>query len=376
MALVVTGNFMKNSQRYFEYRCDVCGNEDYLREDHYKNGIGCNVCSNKKVVKGINDVATTNPELIPYFKNKEDIYLYCAGSGRSVDVSCPICGFEKKCRVVDVKEFSCPRCSDGISFPNRYVCNVLSAANIEFETEKKFSWSNNRRYDFYVPASSMIIEVHGGQHYTNIFEKHNRIFARNPEIDSEKKKFALENGIENYVEIDARKSEPEYIKEGIYASKILPEEELNTLDWNVILEKSLKNIAQQCLDEWEKTHDLKIISEALHICTSTVRKYLILLSEAGKCDYDPRIAVHKCQEFAKEARKRKIICLTTGEVFGSIKDAADTYGIKHSTLYECLARKRRGNSTRAITGKNANGVKLEWMILEEYKDGLCKIEMG
>ena len=36
---------------------------------------------------------------------------------------------------------------------------------INFEKEKDFEWSNNKRYDFYVKEKSCIIETHGLQHY-------------------------------------------------------------------------------------------------------------------------------------------------------------------------------------------------------------------
>ena len=60
-------------------------------------GIGCPICSNKKVLKGYNDLATTNPELLKewnYGKNNLlDLTpeLVTKGSEKKVWWVCPTC---------------------------------------------------------------------------------------------------------------------------------------------------------------------------------------------------------------------------------------------------------------------------------------------
>ena len=81
-------------------------------------GIGCPYCSNRKVLKGFNDLATTNPELLrewDYDKNKfkpeemisgtdKKVWWKCSKCGhewqavihsRAVGHGCPVCGHEK-----------------------------------------------------------------------------------------------------------------------------------------------------------------------------------------------------------------------------------------------------------------------------------------
>ena len=70
-------------------------NEKWVTESNMEKQ-GCNCCSGKKVVKGINDIATTDPWMIPYFKNEEDVYTHSSCSGKVADVICPICNKEKK----------------------------------------------------------------------------------------------------------------------------------------------------------------------------------------------------------------------------------------------------------------------------------------
>lgn len=352
-----------------QYVCDVCGNHDQMRIDHFMGGIGCNVCNNKKIVAGINDAATTDPDVVPYFKNPEEALLYCSGSGHVVETRCPRCGHEKKMRVVDIKDFSCPRCSDGISFPNRFVCNVLSALHIDFVAEATFEWSNKMRYDFYIPNRSLIIEVHGAQHYTGFFEKRNILYRIDPGRDELKKRLALQNGISCYVEIDARHSESEFIKQNLYESKLFSHSALDGLDWVNITCQSMRSIGELCLERWSELHDVRGVADDLHIDPTTVRKYLRIFTDAGVCSYDAKVGIRKAQQAAANSRKKQVMCLTTKEVFDSIKDAADAYGIKHNTLSEGIRRAHRKHETKARVGKNANNKKLEWILMEDYHDG-------
>ena len=41
---------------------------------------GCEVCNGKKVVQGINDIKTTHPWMVKYFKNQEEAnnFTYCS----------------------------------------------------------------------------------------------------------------------------------------------------------------------------------------------------------------------------------------------------------------------------------------------------------
>ena len=79
------------------------------------------------VLKGYNDIATTDSWMIEFFLNKEDAYNYKSGSNKKIDMVCPRCGNIKKEFIYILKEqhgFSCPCCSDGISFPEKLLTNL------------------------------------------------------------------------------------------------------------------------------------------------------------------------------------------------------------------------------------------------------------
>ena len=56
-------------------------------------------------------------------------------------------------------------------------------------------------------------------------------------------------------------------------------------------------------------------------------------------------------------RKQKVICITTGKKFNSIKDAEKHYKCRH--ISECCIGKRKH------AGKLQNGVRLQWKYSEE-----------
>ena len=61
------------------------------------SGQGCPYCKNKKVLKGYNDIATTNPEALKdwdYEKNTFDPTMLTAGSQKNVFWKCNECGYE------------------------------------------------------------------------------------------------------------------------------------------------------------------------------------------------------------------------------------------------------------------------------------------
>ena len=143
--------------KYYKYTCNKCGwTEGWILEKCLlgKDKIGCSCCANKTIVKGINDIATTHPHLVKYFVNIEDTYNHTYGSTNKVMVKCLDCGCKKEISIVNFinNEFiMCPKCSDGISYPNKFMFNMLEQLNIEFISEYSPEWIGRKRYDFCIP---------------------------------------------------------------------------------------------------------------------------------------------------------------------------------------------------------------------------------
>lgn len=275
-------------------RCEKDGHEFYALLNDLKKGSGCPVCNKRLIVKGINDFATTHPNLMKYLKNQEDGYKNFYGSAKKTIVKCPVCGTEKEMsfNALTEKGFSCPSCSDGLSFGEKYVFSMLSQLKLNFETQKTFDWSFQKRYDFYLPNENMIIEVHGLQHYEPPMGNWTGISLEQQQAnDLEKKTLAETNGIDTYIEIDARRSDGTYIKENLI-NNLENIFDLSKVDWNKCLESTMTSLIKITCDLWNSGLDVKHIADEIKISTSGVRKYLKQGNKVGWCDYEPKQGQH------------------------------------------------------------------------------------
>lgn len=98
-----------NKIKAYELKCNLCNGIHIMREtDLITKQCNCPTCTNRKVIKGINDIATTHPELVKYFKDKNQCYKYTRGSHKKVTIVCPICNSEKKIMICSIpNEYSC-----------------------------------------------------------------------------------------------------------------------------------------------------------------------------------------------------------------------------------------------------------------------------
>ena len=97
--LTVTGEHIKNGKEYLDFKCDKCGGVFEKSKEIVGNSgkeCPCPVCANKVIVRGINDLSTTDEWLLPFLKDKEYAYTHGRGSTDSVVVICPICKREIK----------------------------------------------------------------------------------------------------------------------------------------------------------------------------------------------------------------------------------------------------------------------------------------
>ena len=63
---------------------------------------------------------------------------------------------------------------------------------------------------------------------------------------------------------------------------------------------------------------------------------------------------------AKNGRARKVICITTGEIFDHMKIGAEKYNIKNNYISSCCTGRQKS------AGKLKDGTKLIWKYYEEY----------
>lgn len=97
-------------------------------------------------------------------ENPNEGYMYTAFSNHRTNWKCPNCGHlinNRKIADMTIYGLYCPVCSDGVSYPEKFVANMLKQLEINFIYDRPRKWSKNKRYDFYIEQYNMIIECHG-----------------------------------------------------------------------------------------------------------------------------------------------------------------------------------------------------------------------
>ncbi len=301
--------------KYYKYKCNICGyncgesyldgkflSERWVIENSLGGGIGCAVCGHRAVVTGINDIATLTPQRIKFFKNEEDTRKFSPMSHHVVEAKCPLCGREKNTHIDMIKDtgFGCI-CRDGFSYPEKFIYNFLEQSNINFIyqlTRSTFKWCENKRYDFYLPNKNIIIEAHGLQHYIDAGFYDNRIRTLAEEIENDriKKELAFKNGFDenNYIVLDCRKSEIDFIKNSIESANLLEILNINSndIDWQQCHTFAASNFIKKICDFWEsykkeseQVVETKMIAAHFHISTTCVLSSLKKGRELGWCNF-------------------------------------------------------------------------------------------
>lgn len=319
-------------------KCQNDKHPDYeVTANHFYRGCRCPVCSNMKVLPNVNSVAATDPEYICYFSNKNDAYKYSRGSNKICDFVCPICGTVKRMKISAFFNFgfSCQACSDGISYPEKFIYSLITQLKriygFDFKMHHFFDWSvkstsgvGNKEYDFvlFYKENIFIIEVHGSQHYHDGFKRLGGKTLYEEQInDTIKYELAINNGIDKdkYIVIDARYSDATWIKTSILNSNILSIFGLNDLDidWDECKRESLKSLVKECCDLWNSgLRSTILIGEKLGINCTTVYRYLIKASDAGMCEYTT-------SDLGYLSNAKPIVCIENNYAFSCAKICED-----------------------------------------------------
>lgn len=246
------------------------------------------------------------------------------GNVRSRDwfiIKCTDCGMVKKSRVDHLVSGNVKKCSDCSarlkqlkkievkrSYPEKVIKAVLEESGINFKQEKTFDFTGSKRFDFYLPDFLTVIEVHGIQHYEEARKMPRFKLTLDEQIKTDrwKKEQAIDNGLK-YIEIDAKKSNFNYIKDNILASSI----PTDNVDWDKVFSRTI-DINEDYKKVIESYNEGKIISDIakdVNMSKSNVKRMLKDLSYLDEIDYDEyemEIRYHKrriteLESFRKES---------------------------------------------------------------------------
>lgn len=323
----------------YKYKCFNCNNIDQIDEYLLKDGGGCNVCcvSSRKVLKGYNDLWTLNPEIAILLQNPQIGYIIHSKSHKSEIFVCPDCGYEKSYKIQHIVDFgfSCPRCGDGLSYPNKFAFNLLEQLNIKFESEYNPDWIKPKRYDFYFEVNSKgyILEMDGEWGHGNENKLSGQTANETRELDNYKDKLAIKHGIE-VIRINCFKSDLEYIKKNILSSKLITIFDLSKINWLKCHEYACCNLMKNVCELWnEKNKKIIKIAEIFKLNRSTIIKYLKQGEKLKWCEYDPKSQQSKSGKLNSQYNNVPVVQLTLNGDFikewNSITDASLNLNIKN-----------------------------------------------
>lgn len=347
-----------NSAKKYTRICNVCKSKKDVLEYSFTEKYGCPICSRKRLKVGVNDFNSIHPDYAKFLVNMQDGEVP-SSSPKKVNWKCNICNliYQDSFVMVHKRGVKCPICHKSISTGERIIESILLQLGINFQPQKKFDWSDNRRYDFYLTNLNWIIEVHGIQHYkesafVNLYSKA-RTLQEEQENDKFKQDMAKKHGIKKYIVINAEKSDIEWIKDSVLKSELFEVFDSNKIDWtdSLILgfdpdyQKKYDNLAvfnkttrkyahggyKEIVDLWNEGKTTKEICSILNFDMSKVKNHLRTAHSVGHVDFSIR-----------ELDKRGVFnnhgvipvrCTTTNHSFRSVSEfknrSEEIYGTEY-----------------------------------------------
>ena len=293
------------TQKGYIIQCLKCNYEFENTEANLDRGDMCPVCSNHRIIKGINDIWTTNPEIAKYLTNPDEGYIYSQFSNVKLDFTCPFCNNNigiKLLSTVSNSGISCPSCGDNISYPNKFMFNLLTELGETFLTEQGYDWcifpdfneQNNfshGRYDFLIENKKLIIEMdsslgHGKQLYTNSNKSIEETIYRDKMKDLKAKElgYTVIRIDCSYYTISDRFNN---CVNGVLNSILSEIYNLSNIDWNVINNKCMESFIIKSAELYNQGRSSGEIADLFNKDLSTIIDYLHQATKCGLCNFIP-----------------------------------------------------------------------------------------
>ena len=319
------------------------------------NHQGCPFCSGRYPIVGKNDLWTTHPEIAKLLVKPEDGYTLSRYSGKKRDFKCANCGTISTHIVGNIvkRGLSCPVCSDGISYPNKFAASMLTQLKVKYCSE--FTFPNSRyRYDFYLPNHSVIVEMHGRQHYEE-WQKSEKSLEEQKQNDINKMQFAESIGIKKYIVIDARNSDISYISKNILKSELNNLFNLSIVDWRKCGYYASGSLVAKAAELYNDGKNVKEIAEEIGCSTTTIHDFLHKATDIGLCNW--------VKDTGSRRPDHAVVLLNTNEIFSCMSDGARKYNVCIANISaNCLGRRKHAGIMPTT------GEQMTWCYLEDYNN--------
>lgn len=289
------------------------------REQNITRGVGCAYLAGRKVCEenSLWNIDSIRGNII----DVEEAKKVTPYSHKKITFKCSYkdCSNTKtmKVQTLSTQGYTCPHCSTGISYAERFGLAINQYFNLGFEYQQQYK---DGRFDFINYKTKVIIEMNGRQHYEDTSWEGSH--ETTVESDNKKRKWAKENGY-TIIFIDARKSEFEFIKDNINNCKLLPN--IKDEDIKPILEIIKKHSAYD-IENIVKLYtidrlSLDDIGSKYKVSRGVIKS---VLDKQGINFHDRRF-------------KGAIRCVETKKVYNSMTEAMKKTGIDRRNIGQCLS---------------------------------------
>lgn len=283
-----------------------------------------------------------------FLVNPENYKSVKKHSKTKVGCECPNCNFRKSMAASNLisRGFSCPKCSNNISYPEKLMMLILDYSNVEYEREKIFDDAPKFRFDFYLPSLNTVIETNGEQHYEVIKGSWKSNTIANDKL---KKEYCKNNEI-SFIDVDCRKSDLTFILESIK----------NTDIKNILEIPSYYYIIENIFDYSVYKNAKEIVSDYLNGMNYFQLEEKYNINYFNVPDLMKKMGVYKKR--GQNNRKKSIVCLNNNKIFETCLEASKYAGV---TTQNNLIKVCKG--IRKHAGKHPEtGEPLKWMYYDEF----------
>lgn len=310
-----------------------------INEYKLKEGIGCaykaghRICEDNslwsvKSIRGnIINIEQAKTEFTKY-SNKPTLFK-CSTNG---------CENTKTMKVfkLTLDGYSCTTCSTNTSYPEKFFTAYLTNKNIKYEYQVRYDDLEGYIFDYKIVLNDVtfLVEVHGRQHYLKEDNGYYKV-EKIQKSDSVKRQYAKENNI-NYIELDCRESDFNFIKKQINNNKHLPnikkEDEKDIIE---LIEMSSKYNIQEIIrlyevEKWNTTR----IGKKYNTSYNTINRIL------------------KQNNIELRDGKLMVKCIETGIIYESLTKAGKSIKQRDGGhVSQCCRGERNYAGKHPITGE-------------------------
>lgn len=361
-----------NSSTPILHECSNCKSRRRYIPNNLLRRKRCTICQGNDLVVeyGVNSLWDTNPEVASMLENKDSGKIYSYKSTKKLNFICPNCNSlvkNKQIRYVVKHGLPCQKCSDGISYPMKFITCMFNQLGTQYDTEVTFdNWIfpfNDRdykpRYD--IVFDKYIVEVDG------IIHKRGHSKSKLPikdikYIDNNKDKLAYEHGYK-IIRIDCYESDMDYIRINVLRSELNNIFDLSNINWLECHKYAISSRVKEVCDCWNQLDNPSVVKvfTDLKMPRITVQRWLKQGASIGMCNYNAYEESIKNSNNSEIKSKRKVICLNTHMIYDSIKIAGRINNISDSSIIGVCTGKNK------FAGKDKNtGERFVWMYYSEY----------